>query len=93
MSQARLSVRQCYNMGHNGHGINMYGVIMTLMSNLQAGGQSSLNIKSNMGILIQFVEHLIHYQKYYKHVNSCWDKPFEDRSAYMWTSGQHAQNV
>ena len=31
-----------YDMGHNGHGINMYGVIMTLMGNLLAGGQSSL---------------------------------------------------
>ena len=39
---ARLSVLQCYNMGHNGHGINLYGVIMTLMDNLHAGGQSSL---------------------------------------------------
>ena len=39
---ARLSGLQCYNMGHNGHGINLYGVIMTLMGNLHAGGQSSL---------------------------------------------------
>ena len=23
----------CFNMGHNGHGINLYGVIMTLMEN------------------------------------------------------------
>ena len=33
-------------MGHNGHGINMYGVIMTLMGNIQAdiltGGLSVL---------------------------------------------------
>ena len=33
---------QCYNMGHNGHGINLYGVIMTLMGKLHAGGQSIL---------------------------------------------------
>ena len=39
---ARLSVLQCYNMGHNGHGINLYGVIMILIGNLHAGGQSSL---------------------------------------------------
>ena len=29
----RLSGLQCFNMGHNGHGINLYGVIMTLMEN------------------------------------------------------------
>ena len=29
-----------YNMGHNGHGINLYGVIMTLMKNVHAGGHS-----------------------------------------------------
>ena len=28
--------------GHNGHGINLYGVIMTAMENLHAGGQSSI---------------------------------------------------
>ena len=39
---ARMSGLQCYNMGHNVHGINLYGVIMTLMGNLHAGGQSSL---------------------------------------------------
>ena len=31
---ARWSGLQCYNFGHNGHGINLYGVIMTLMGNL-----------------------------------------------------------
>ena len=30
---ARMSGLQCYNMGHNGHGINLYGVSMTLMEN------------------------------------------------------------
>ena len=30
---ARMSGLQCFNMGHNGHGINMYGVSMTLMDN------------------------------------------------------------
>ena len=30
---ARLSGLQCFNMGHNGHGINLYGVIMILMGN------------------------------------------------------------
>ena len=29
-------------MGHNGHVINLYGIIMTLMKNVYAGGQSSL---------------------------------------------------
>ena len=38
----RLSVLQCYDMGHNGHGINLYGVIMTLIGNLHAGGQCNL---------------------------------------------------
>ena len=28
---ARLFGLQCFNMGHNGHGINLYCVIMTLM--------------------------------------------------------------
>ena len=30
---ARLSGLQCYNMGHNGHGINLYGVIVISMGN------------------------------------------------------------
>ena len=30
---ARMSGLQCFNMGHNGHGINLYGVSMTLMEN------------------------------------------------------------
>ena len=33
---ARLSGLQCYNMGHNGHGINLYDVLMILMGNLNA---------------------------------------------------------
>ena len=32
MSYARLSGLQCYNIGHNGHRINLYGDIMTLWS-------------------------------------------------------------
>ena len=39
---AKLSGLQCFNMGHNGHGINLYGVVMILMGNLHAGGQSNL---------------------------------------------------
>ena len=31
---------QCYNMGHNVYGINMYGVLMIRMDNLHAGGHS-----------------------------------------------------
>ena len=30
---ARMSGLQCINMGHNGHGINLYGVSMTLIGN------------------------------------------------------------
>ena len=30
---ARMSGPQCFNMGHSGHGINLYGVSMTLMYN------------------------------------------------------------
>ena len=30
---ARLSGLQCFNMGHNGHRINLYGVVMILMGN------------------------------------------------------------
>ena len=29
---------QCFNMGHNGHGIKLYGVVMILMGNVHAGG-------------------------------------------------------
>ena len=32
-SDVRMSGLQCFNMGHNGHGINLYGVSMTLMEN------------------------------------------------------------
>ena len=39
---ARLSGLQCFSMGHNGHGINLYGVVMILMGNLYAGGQLNL---------------------------------------------------
>ena len=39
---ARLSGLQCYNMGHNGHGINLHGAIMTLMGYVHACGQSNL---------------------------------------------------
>ena len=35
---ARLFGLQCSNMGHNGHGINLYGVVMIFMGNLHAGG-------------------------------------------------------
>ena len=31
MLEARFFWMQCFNMGHNGYGINMYGVIMILM--------------------------------------------------------------
>ena len=31
---ARLSILQCYDIGHNDHGINLYGVIKTLVGNL-----------------------------------------------------------
>ena len=41
-SLARLSGFQCFSMGHNGHGINMYGVVMIPMGDLHAGGQSNL---------------------------------------------------
>ena len=30
---ARMSGLQCFNMGHNGHGINLHGVSMTPMEN------------------------------------------------------------
>ena len=39
---ARLSGLQCFNMDHNGHGINLYGVVVILMENLHAGGRSNL---------------------------------------------------
>ena len=38
-----MSGLHCYNMGHDGHGINLYGALMPLMilmGNLQAGGHS-----------------------------------------------------
>ena len=36
---ARLSGLQCFNISNNGHGINLYGVVMILMGNLHTGGQ------------------------------------------------------
>ena len=39
---ARLSGLQCINMGHNGHALNLYGVVMILIGNLHADGQSNL---------------------------------------------------
>ena len=39
---ARLSGLQCFNMGHNGHGINLHAVVMILMGIVHAGGQSNL---------------------------------------------------
>ena len=33
-------------MGHNGHGINLHGVVMILMGNLHACGQSNLGYSS-----------------------------------------------
>ena len=38
MSPDQIDPMQCYNMGHNGHGINLYGVLMILMVNLHTGG-------------------------------------------------------
>ena len=35
-----LSGIQCYNMGHNSHGINLYGILIIPMGNLHAGGHS-----------------------------------------------------
>ena len=35
---ARLSVLQCYNMGHNGHGINLYGVYYDTYGQLTCRG-------------------------------------------------------
>ena len=55
---ARLSGLQCFNMGHNGHGINLYGVIMTLMGNIHAGGQSSLGHLSLLHRYIQTIPKL-----------------------------------
>ena len=37
---ARWSGLQCYSMGHNCHGINLYGVPMILIANLHTGGHS-----------------------------------------------------
>ena len=39
---ARWSGLQCFSidMGHNGHGINVYGVIITLMGKIHVGGHS-----------------------------------------------------
>ena len=42
MSPGRIVPLQCHNMGHNGHGINLYGVLMIIMGNLHTGGHSVL---------------------------------------------------
>ena len=39
---ARLTGLQSFNMGHNDNGINLFGVVMILIGNLHAGGQSNL---------------------------------------------------
>ena len=39
-SLTRLSGLQCFNMGHSGHGINLYVVVVILMENSHVGGQS-----------------------------------------------------
>ena len=54
----RLSGLQCFNMGHNGHGINLYGIVMTLMGNLNAGGQSSLG---HLSLLHRYVQWLLKF--------------------------------
>ena len=36
-SNVRCLDLQCYNKGHNGHGINLYDVLIILMGNLHAG--------------------------------------------------------
>ena len=40
MSRARLSGLQIHNMGHNGHGTNMYVVFMIFMDKLFVGGHA-----------------------------------------------------
>ena len=52
MSPARLSGLQCFNMGHNGHGINIYDVVMIFMGNLHAGGQ---NHQGHLSLQVQYV--------------------------------------
>ena len=52
---ARLFGLQCFNMGHNGHGINLYGVVMICMGNLHAGGQSNLG---HLSLLHRSVSHV-----------------------------------
>ena len=38
MSPGQIVPLQCLGMGHNGHGINLNGVLMILMGNLHVGG-------------------------------------------------------
>ena len=38
MSPGQTDPIQCHNMGPNGHGITLHGVIMVLMGNVHAGG-------------------------------------------------------
>ena len=57
---------QCHNMGHNGHGINVYGVIMTLMGTLHTGGQSNLGSLSLLHRFIVWGTEDIHVANIYK---------------------------
>ena len=51
---ARLSVlhNSLINMGHNGLRMKMYGVVMILMENVHAGGQSKLGHLSLLHYLV-----------------------------------------
>ena len=52
-----------HNMGHNGHRINMYGVIMTLMGNLHIlGGHSDRGTLSPSTPASKIISKLLHYK-------------------------------
>ena len=56
---AILSGLQCFNMGHNGHGINLYGVIIIIMGYFHVGGQSNLGHLSLVHRLYLQVEQIV----------------------------------
>ena len=57
----RLSGLQCHNMGHNSHGIYLYGVRMIIMKHLNAGGHSDRGTlsPSTPGLIVNLPVYLL----------------------------------
>ena len=56
MSLARLSRLQCFNVGHNDHGINLFGAVMIIMP-LWENNMQTDNLALDLGHLSLFRFH------------------------------------